>query len=50
VRDTVRQWTYERYESIVRVHLVVLSIGRGHYREKLDAGLAQRSVPTFTGL
>jgi integrase len=55
VRDTVRQRTYERYESIVRVHLVP-SIGRvklkaltpahvrGLYREKLDAGLAQRSV------
>ncbi len=55
VRDTVRQRTYERYESIVRVHLDP-SIGRiklkaltpAHvrelYREKLDAGLAPRSV------
>ncbi len=55
VRDTVRTRTYERYESIVRVHLGP-SIGRvklkaltpGHvrglYREKLDSGLASRSV------
>jgi integrase len=56
VRDTVRQRTYERYESIVRVHLIP-SIGRvtlkaltpihvrGLYREKLDAAkLAPRSV------
>jgi integrase len=55
VRDTVRQRTYERYESIVRVHLDP-SIGRvklqaltpahvrGLYRERLDAGLAPRSV------
>jgi integrase len=55
VRDTVRQRTYERYESIVRVHLVP-SIGRiklktltpahvrGLYREKLDSGLAPRTV------
>jgi|SRR5215211_911631 len=55
VRDTVRQRTYERYESIVRVHLDP-SIGRlklkaltpAHvralYRERLDAGLAPRSV------
>src|ERR687897_1043099 len=55
VRDTVRQRTYERYESIVRVHLVP-SIGRiklktltpahvrGLYREKLDRGLAPRTV------
>jgi integrase len=51
----VRQRTYERYESIVRVHLGP-SIGRvklkaltpahvrGLYREKLDAGLAPQSV------
>jgi integrase len=55
VRDTVRQRTYERYESIVRVHLKP-SLGmvklksltpahvRGLYREKLDSGLAPRSV------
>jgi integrase len=43
VRDTVRQRTYERYESIVRVHLTPAHV-RGLYREKLDAGLAQRSV------
>jgi integrase len=55
VRDTVRQRTYERYESIVRVHLVP-AIGsvklktltpdhvRGLYREKLDSGLAARTV------
>jgi integrase len=55
VRDTVRQRTYERYESIVRVHLVP-SIGpvklktltpdhvRGLYREKLNGGLAARTV------
>jgi integrase len=55
VRDTVRQRTYERYESIVRVHLIP-SIGRvtlkaltpahvrGLYRSKMDSGLAPRSV------
>lgn len=55
VRDTVRQSTYEHYESIVRVHLVP-AIGRvkltmltpAHvralYREKLDSGLAPRTV------
>jgi integrase len=55
VRDTVRQRTYERYESIVRVHLAP-AIGkvklkaltpdhvRGLYREKLDDGLAPRTV------
>jgi integrase len=55
VRDTVRTKTYERYESIVRVHLVP-AIGalklkalapahvRGLYREKLDGGLASRTV------
>jgi integrase len=55
VQDTVRQRTFERYESIVRVHLVP-AIGRvklksltpahvrGLYREKLDAGLAPGSV------
>ena len=55
VRDTVSQKTYERYESIVRIHLSpalgrirlkALTPGhvRGLYREKLDAGLAPRSV------
>jgi integrase len=51
----VRQRTYERYESIVRVHLVP-AIGsdklktltpahvRGLYRSKLDSGLAPRTV------
>ena len=55
VRGTVRQRTYERYESLVRVHLMP-SIGRlklkaltpDHvrklYREKLDGGLAPRTV------
>ncbi len=55
VRDTVRQRTYERYESIIRVHLIP-SIGRvklraltpahvrGLYRSKMDSGLAPRSV------
>jgi len=55
VRDTVRQRTYERYESIGRVHLAP-AIGRvklkaltpahvrGLYREKLDSGLAPRTV------
>src|SRR5829696_8101644 len=55
VRDTVSQKTYERYESIVRVHLSP-ALGRirlkaltpdhvrGLYREKLDSGLAPRSV------
>jgi integrase len=55
VRDTVRQRTWERYEQIVRVHLKP-SLGRvklmalttahvrGLYREKLDSGLAPRTV------
>jgi len=55
VRDTVRRGTYERYESIVRMHLIP-AIGRiklktltpahvrGLYRAKLDAGLAPRRV------
>jgi integrase len=54
-RGRVRQKTYERYESIVRVHLVP-ALGRirlkaltpdhvrGLYREKLDGGLAPRTV------
>jgi len=55
VRDTVRQRTFERYESIVRVHIKP-SLGRvklgaltpNHvrrlYRQKLDSGLAPRTV------
>ncbi len=55
VRDTVRQRTYERYEQMVRVHIKP-SLGRvrlkalnathvrGLYRQKLDAGLAPRTV------
>src|SRR5215217_9491332 len=55
VRDTVRQRTYERYESIIRVHLAP-AIGTvklkdltpdhvsGLYREKLDGGLAAGTV------
>ena len=55
VRDTVRQRTFERYESIVRVHLVP-ALGhiklksltpvhvRGLYRRKLDSRLAPRTV------
>jgi integrase len=55
VRDTVRRRTYERYESIVRVHLIP-AIGRiklktltpahvrGLYCAKLNAGLAPQSV------
>jgi integrase len=55
VQDTVRQKTYERYESIVWVHLSP-ALGRlrlkartpdhvrSLYREKLDSGLAPRSV------
>jgi integrase len=55
VQDTVSQKTYERYESIVRVHLSS-ALGRirlktltpdhvrGLYREKLDSGLAAQSV------
>jgi integrase len=55
VRDTVSQKTFERYESIVRVHLspalgrIKLKVltpdhVRGLYREKLDTGLAPRTV------
>src|SRR5215204_1919282 len=55
VRDTVRQRTWDRYESIVRVHIKP-ALGRiklkaitpvhirGLYREKLDARLAPRTV------
>jgi integrase len=55
VRDTVRQRTWERYEQIVRVHLkptlgrvklkaLTTTHVRGLYREKLDSGLAPRTV------
>ena len=55
VKDTVRQRTYERYEQVSRVHIkpafgrVKLSAltpahVRALYREKLDAGLAPRTV------
>jgi integrase len=55
VRDTVRQRTYERYEQMVHVHIKptlghvkVKALNaahvRGLYREKLDAGLAPRTV------
>jgi integrase len=55
VRDTARQRTYERYESIVRVHikpafgrLKLKSLTPNHvralYRTKLDSGLAPRTV------
>jgi hypothetical protein len=55
VRNTVRQRTWERYESIVRVHIKP-ALGaaklqaltpnhlRALYRDKLDAGLAPRTV------
>jgi integrase len=55
VKDTVRQRTWERYESIVRVHIkpafgrvklkaLTSNHVRAFYREKLDAGLAPRTV------
>jgi integrase len=55
VRDTVRQRTWERYEQIVRVHLkpafgrmklknLTTTHARALYREKLDSGLAPRTV------
>jgi integrase len=55
VRDTVRQRTYERYEQIARVHIkptlgriklkgLTPAHVRGLYREKVDAGLAPRTV------
>ena len=55
VRDTVRQRTWERYEQIVRVHLqpglgrvklknLTSTHARALYREKLEAGLAPRTV------
>ena len=55
VRDTVRQRTWERYEQFVRVHLTP-ALGkiklakltpahvRGLHRDKLDSGLAPRTV------
>lgn len=55
VQDTVRKNTYERYEQLVRIHIIPI-IGknklaklspthvRGLYREKLEAGLSPRSV------
>jgi len=55
VKDTVRQRTYERYGQVARVHIkpalgrIKLSALtpahlRAPYREKLDAGLAPRTV------
>ena len=55
VRDTVRQRSWERYEQIVRVHLkptlgrmrlknLTTTHARALYREKLDTGLAPRTV------
>src|SRR5215203_3800016 len=55
VRDTVRQTTFERYEQIVRLHIrpilgqlklknLTSAHVRGLYRQKLDAGLAPRTV------
>jgi integrase len=55
VRGTVRQITWERYEQIVRMHLKPLlgrvklralspTHARNLYREKLDIGLAPRTV------
>ena len=55
VKDMVRQRTYERYESIVRVHIkpafgrvklraLTSAHARALYRQKLDSGLAPRTV------
>ena len=55
VRDTVRQRTWERYEQLVRVYIkpalgriklkaLTPAHVRGLYREKLDDGLASRTV------
>ena len=55
VRDSVRQRTWERYEQIVRVHIkpalgrvklknITPTHARALYREKLDTGLAPRTV------
>ncbi len=53
VKDTVRQRTYERYESIVRVHIkpnlgrlklkaLTPAHARALYRQKRDSGLSPR--------
>ncbi len=55
VKDTVRQRTYERYESISRVHIkpvigrlklkaLTPAHARALYRQKLDSGLSPRTV------
>jgi integrase len=55
VRDAVRPTTFERYEQIVRIHIgpalgaiklkaLTPAHVRGLYREKLDTGLASRTV------
>jgi integrase len=55
IRDTVRQRTWERYESIVRVHIkpalgrvklkdLTATHARGLYREKLESGSSPRTV------
>jgi integrase len=55
VKDTVRQRTYERYESIARVHIkpaigrvklkaLTPAHARALYRQKLDSGLSPRTV------
>jgi integrase len=55
VKDTARQRTYERYESIIRVHIkpaigrvklkaLTPAHARALYRQKLDAGLSPRTV------
>jgi integrase len=55
VKDTVSKRTYERYEQMVRVHLkpalgriklkaLTPTHVRGLYREKLNSGLASRTV------
>ena len=55
VKDTVRQRTWERYEQIARVHIkpalgrlklkaLTPTHARSLYREKLDTGLAPRTV------
>ena len=57
VRDTVRQRTYERYESIARAHVkpafgrlklkaLTPAHVRASYRQKLDSGLSLRARPT----
>ncbi len=54
-RDTVRQSTFERYEQMVRLHIVpalgrlqlkalTLAHVRGFYRERLDTGLAPATI------